>query len=240
MTQANIIRIAIADDHSVLREGLTALIGRAPGMEVVAQASNWPDTIQNVMRSKASVAVVDLHMPGMEPAVGVATLREKCPATQVVVFSAFGTEQEIYDVLCAGARGYAFKGETGASDLVKCIHAVADGEMWIHPDAAARLAQHAITPDLTTREKDVLQLLVAGKSNKEIGSSLDVTEGTVKVHVNHIFAKLDVGGRVEAIAVAVKRGLVQWTENKTGSSAASAEATSATAGRQSGQKIYRK
>lgn len=240
MTKDETIRVAIADDHSVLREGLTALIGRTPGMDVVAQASSWPDVIQGVLRGKAAIAVVDLHMPGMEPAVGVATLREKCPATQVVVFSAFGTEQEIYDVLCAGARGYAFKGETGANDLLKCIRAVAAGEMWIHPDAAARLTQHAITPDLTTREKEVLRLLVAGKSNKEIGSSLDVTEGTVKVHVNHIFAKLSVGGRVEAIAVAIKRGFVQWTENEVGSSPASAEAKSATTARQPAPKIYRK
>jgi two-component system NarL family response regulator len=240
MSQSPAIRIAIADDHSVIREGLATIIGREPGMEVVAQASNWPETIQSVLRSKASIAVVDLHMPGMEPAAGVETLRQKCPATRVVVFSAFGTEQEIYDVLCAGARGYAFKGETGANDLMKCIRAVSDGEMWIHPDAAARLAHHAITPDLTTREKEVLELLVAGKSNKEIGSSLDVTEGTVKVHVNHIFAKLGVGGRVEAIAAAVTRGLARWAGDTMGSSPISEKAKIASAGGHTPPKLYRK
>ncbi|MGC1595410.1 MAG: response regulator transcription factor, partial [Candidatus Acidiferrales bacterium] len=121
--------------------------------------------------------------------------------------------EEVYQVFSGGARGYVLKGESGREDLLQCIRAVARGEMWIHPIAAARLAERMSAPNLTRREMEVLGLMVAGKSNKEIGSSLDVTEGTVKVHVNHILSKLGVSGRVEAIMVAVRRGFVQLVRN---------------------------
>ena len=114
----------------------------------------------------------------------------------------------MYQVFSAGARGYVLKGESAREDLLTCIRAVSRGETWIHPSAAARLAERMTAPNLTPREIEVLRLMAVGKSNKEIGSSLDVTEGTVKVHVNHILAKLGVTGRVEAIMVAVQRGFV--------------------------------
>ena len=179
MTPSRPIRIVIADDHSVVREGLAVLLGRERDIQVVGQASNWPATIEQVLTHKPDIAVVDLHMPGMEPTEGAATLHKKFPATRIVIFSAFGTDEEVYEVLCEGARGYVLKGESGREDLLQCIHAVYRGEMWIHPSAAAKLAHRMTAPSLTQREKEVLRLMVAGKSNKEIGSSLDVTEGTV-------------------------------------------------------------
>ena len=216
MKESRSIRVVIADDHAFMREGLTAVISREPGVEVVGQACNWPEAIEQVLHNRPEIAVVDLHMHGMEPVDGVASLREKFPAPQVIIFSAFGTDEEVYQVLCAGARGYVLKGESGREDLLTCIHAVSRGEMWIHPVAAARLAERMTAPTLTPREIEVLRLMAVGKSNKEIGSSLDVTEGTVKVHVNHILAKLGVAGRVEAIMVAVHRGLVHLMENLQG------------------------
>jgi DNA-binding NarL/FixJ family response regulator len=207
------IRVVIADDHSIMREGLTAVINREPDMEVVAQACSWPDAVEQAVHNRPEIAVLDLHMRGMEPADGVAMIREKVPETQVVIYSAFSTDEEVYQVFSGGARGYVLKGESGREDLLQCIRAVSRGEMWIHPIAAARLAERMTAPNLTRREIEVLRLMVAGKSNKEIGSSLDVTEGTVKVHVNHILAKLGVTGRVEAIMVAVRRGFVQLVRN---------------------------
>src|SRR6201998_2117329 len=194
MKKPRSIRVVIADDHSMVREGLAAVINREPDMEGVARARNWSDVIEQVLQSRPEIAVLDLHMGGMDPAAGVTTLREKCSDTQIIIFSAFGADQEVFQVLRAGARGYVLQGESGTDELLVCIRAVSRGEMWIHPVAAARLAQSMTSPNLTSREIEILQLLALGKSNKEIGSSLDVTEGTVKVHVNHILAQLGVTG----------------------------------------------
>jgi two-component system, NarL family, response regulator len=202
------IRAVIADDHSIVREGLAAVINREPDMEVVGEARNWPEAVDRVLQNRPDVAVLDLHMRGMEPADGVATLREKFPAAQIIIYSAFSTDEEVYQVFSAGARGYIVKGDSGREDLLVCIRAVLRGETWVHPSAAARLAARMTAPNLTRREREVLRLMVVGKSNKEIGSSLVVTEGTVKVHVNHILAKLGVTGRVEAIMAAARRGFV--------------------------------
>jgi two-component system, NarL family, response regulator len=213
MKKARSIHIVIADDHSIVREGIAAVVNREPDMKVVAQASNWPEAVEQVLQNRPEIAVLDLHMHGMEPAEGVATLRKKLPTTQLIIFSAFGTDEEVYQVLCEGARGYVLKGESGREDLLTCIRAVSYGEMWIHPLAATRLAERMTESNLTSREKEVLRLMAVGKSNKEIGSSLDVTEGTVKVHVNHILAKLGVTGRVEAIMTALQRGFVHLVDS---------------------------
>lgn len=218
MKESHSIRIVIADDHAFLREGLMAVINREPGLEVVGQACNWPEAIEQVLDKRPDIAVMDVHMRGMKPLDGVAALREKVPTAQVVIFSAIGADEEVYEVFCAGVRGYVPKGESGREELLACIRAVWKGEMWIHPMAAARLAERIASPTLTARELEVLRLMAVGKSNKEIGCALDVTEGTVKVHVNHIFAKLGVAGRVEAIVVAAQRGLVQLMESFQGDS----------------------
>ena len=212
MKKSTSVRVVIADDHSIVREGLTAVINNEPDMEVIAQARNWPGAVEQALQHRPEIALLDLHMRDMEPVEGVAILREKVPATQIIIFSAFGTDEEVFQVLRAGVRGYVLKGESGREEVLRCIRAVARGEMWIHPVAAARLAERMTMPTLTSRELEVLRLMVVGKSNKEIGSSLDVTEGTVKVHVNHILAKLGVSGRVEAILVAAQRGLVPQVE----------------------------
>ena len=214
MTEPRSCRILIADDHSIVREGLSAVINREPDMTVVAEASTWPEAVAEACQSRPEIAVLDLHMPGMEPAEGIAMLREKCPGVQIVVFSAFGTDEDVHDVVRAGARGYVPKGESSREDLLACFRAVSSGQMWIHPLAAVKLAERMTTPNLTPRELDVLRLVAAGKSNKEIGSSLDVAEGTVKVHVNHILGKLGVTGRVEAILVAVQRGIVHLADSR--------------------------
>jgi two-component system, NarL family, response regulator len=213
MEKPRFIRVVIADDHSIVREGLTAVINREPDMEVVGEARSWTDAVEKILQNRPEIAVLDLHMRGMTPAEGIASVREKHPAAQIVIYSAFSMDEEVYEVFSAGARGYVLKGESAREDLLECIRAVSRGETWIHPLAAARLAERMTAPNLTPREIEVLRLMVVGKSNKEIGSSLDVTEGTVKVHVNHILAKLGVTGRVEAIMVALQRGFVHLVGN---------------------------
>lgn len=213
MRKTRPIHVVIADDHSIVREGLRAVINREPDMEVVAEARNWTEAVDQVLKSRPEIAVLDLHMYGMDPCEQIAKIREKHPTTQIVIYSAFSTDEEVYQVFSAGARGYVLKGESAREDLLACIRAVSTGETWIHPFAASRLAERMTTPNLTPREIEILRLLVVGKSNKEIGSSLDVTEGTVKVHVNHILAKLGATGRVEAIMVAMQRGFVHPVGN---------------------------
>jgi two-component system, NarL family, response regulator len=215
------IRVVIADDHSIVREGLTAVINREPDMEVVAEARTWTEAVELILENRPEVSVLDLHMRGINPAQGIATIREKHPSTQVIIYSAFSTDEEVYQVFCAGARGYVLKGESAREDLLACIRAVSRGETWIHPFAASRLAERMAAPNLTPRETEVLRLIVVGKSNKEIGSSLDVAEGTVKVHVNHILSKLGAAGRVEAIMVAVQRGFVHLMSERSAGSPAS-------------------
>jgi two-component system NarL family response regulator len=214
MKKASCIHVVIADDHSIVREGLSAVINREPEMEVVAEARNWPEAVAKVLECRPEIAVLDLHMRGMEAADGIATIRKKLPASRVIAYSAFSTDEEVYEVFSAGAQGYVLKGESGREDLLQCIRAVSRGETWVHPLAAGRLAARATAPSLTPREIDVLHLMVVGKSNKEIGSSLDVTEGTVKVHVNHILTKLGAAGRVEATILAVQRGFVRLMGNR--------------------------
>lgn len=209
MKEPSCIHVVIADDHSIVREGLSAVINREPEMEVIAEARNWPEAVDKVIQHRPEIAVLDLHMRGMEPTDGIAEIRRKYPESRIIAYSAFSTDEEVYQVFSAGARGYVLKGESGREDLLQCIRAVSRGETWVHPLAAGRLAARATAPNLTPREIDVLHLMVVGKSNKEIGSSLSVTEGTVKVHVNHILTKLGVAGRVEATIVAVQRGFVR-------------------------------
>jgi two-component system, NarL family, response regulator len=206
--------ILIGDDHSIVREGLQAVLSREPDMEISGEARNWDEAITRVLETRPDVAVLDLHMGGsFSAAEGIAVICKKSPGTRAIIYSAFSTDEEVYEVFSAGVRGYVLKGESGRKDLVACIRAVCRGETWIHPLAATRLAERMTAANLTPRETDVLRLMVAGKSNKEIGSSLDVTAGTVKVHVNHIFGKLGVAGRVEAIGVALRRGLVHLIGN---------------------------
>jgi two-component system, NarL family, response regulator len=202
------IRIVIADDHSIVREGLRAVINRESDMEVCAEARNWDEAMEQILGNRPEVAVVDLHMGETPVPEVIEAVREKSPDTRIVIYSAFSSDEEVYQVFSAGAHGYVLKGESGREDLLLCIRAVARGETWIHPAAAARLAERMTSAKLTHREMEVLRLMVVGKSNKEIGSSLDVTAGTVKVHVNHILQKLGVTGRVEAIGAALRRGLV--------------------------------
>lgn len=211
MTLRGPIRIIVADDHSIVREGLTAIINRESDMKVIAEASDWLEVVKLVLNQRPDVAVIDLHMPGLDGAKGISAIREWHPAAKIIVFSAFDTQEEVYEVLQAGASGYVLKGESGREDLLQSIRAVMEGQVWIHPSAAARLADRMRAPSLTVREKDILKLVAAGKSNKEIGSSLDVTEGTVKVHLNHIFTKLGTEGRVAAVRAAIQRGIVRFT-----------------------------
>lgn len=201
------IRVLIADDHPVVREGLRALIARRPDMRVVAEAATGRETIELFARHQPDVTLLDLRLPDMDGLEALGGIRRQAKGARVIVVTSFGGEEDVYRALRAGASAYLLK-DAPREELVSCVRTVHAGGSWISPAAAARLTARLTAPDLTPREQDVLRLVVAGKSNKEISGTLHIALGTVKAHVNRILAKLSVGSRAEAVTTALRRGIV--------------------------------
>jgi two-component system, NarL family, response regulator len=199
--------LMVADDHPVVREGLIAMIERQSGMQVIAQASNGQEAVDQFLARRPDVGLLDLRMPGMSGVDAVVAICEREPAARLMILTTYQGQEEIYRALCAGALGYLLK-DALAEELVESIRAVSAGKPWIPPAVGAKLAQRITDRQLTAREMEVLRILAVGKSNKEIGSAFNISEATVKVHVTHILEKFKVTGRTEAINVAVRRGLV--------------------------------
>jgi len=207
MNQCESLTVLVADEHPVVREGLVALINRQPDMRVVGEASNGRDAVERFIAQRPNVAFLALRLPIVDGVEAVQAIREKVPAARLVIFTTCQNEEAIYWAVQAGAGGYVPK-DTPAGDLIECIRTVSNGGTWIPPAVAAKLAKRIAAQELTPRELEVLRLVARGKSNKEIGVVLNISEATVKVHMTHILEKLKVTGRTEAIGVAVSRGLV--------------------------------
>jgi two-component system, NarL family, response regulator len=201
------IRILIADDHPVVREGLSALINRRPDMKVVAEAGDGRGAVEQFFLHRPDVALIDLRMPEMDAVEVIAAVRQRTPDARLIVLTTFDGDEDIYRALRAGAKAYLLK-DARREELLDCIRTVHAGGSWMAPYMAAKLADRLSGRDLSAREVDVLRLLVEGKSNKEIGATLFISEGTVKVHVNHILEKLGAEGRTAASVEALKRGIV--------------------------------
>jgi two-component system NarL family response regulator len=206
--QAKVISVLLVDDHPIVREGLAMVINRQPEMQVIEQASNGREAIEKFSAVRPDVVLIDLRMPGMDGIQAVAAICSQEPAARVVILTTYEDEEDIYRVLQAGARGYMLK-SSPIAELVSCIKAVRDGQTWVPQQIGAMLARRVCAPELTRREGEVLQSIAAGKSNKEIGVALDISEGTVKVHVTNILQKLKAAGRTEAVGAAIKRGLIR-------------------------------
>lgn len=193
-------------------------------MSVIAEAGSWPEAIQKVTEHRPEVALLDLRMPGMRAIDGVAILSKECPEVGIVLLSAFDADEEVYGAIRAGARGFLLKDCT-RDELRECIRAVHEGKTWLARGPAAKLAERVHTPELTRRQIQILTLVTEGKTNKEVGALLNVTEGTVKVHVNHIFGKLGVASRTAAITKALQRGIVLLSKTVSPSQAGGAAET---------------
>jgi DNA-binding NarL/FixJ family response regulator len=202
------IRILIADDHSVVREGLVSLVKRKSDMMVVAEASNGREAVDLWKQHRPDVTLLDLRMPELDGVGAINEIRELDPNAHIVVLTTFDGDEDIYRAIKAGAKGYLLK-DAAREALMECIRKVHAGETCIPPTLAAKLADRVSGEALSTREIEVLQRIAAGKSNKEIGAELFISEGTVKTHVKSIFSKLDVVSRTEAVATATRRGLIQ-------------------------------
>jgi two-component system, NarL family, response regulator len=202
------ITVLVADDHPVVCAGLVALIDRQPDMHVVAEAGNGREAMEKFLAERPDVALLDLRMPIVDGIETVMSICERDPAAHLGIITSCQNEEDIYRAVRAGALGFILK-DAAPDELARCIKAMARGETWVPPLVGAMLAKRVADMELTRRETEVLNLVVSGKSNKEIGVAFDISEATVKVHMTHILEKLKVTGRTEAINVAVKRGLVR-------------------------------
>jgi two-component system NarL family response regulator len=205
VSRTQTISVMIVDDHPVVREGLRALLSRRPALKVVAEAGNGREAVEQSVLHKPDVALIDLRMPDVDGVEAMAAIRERSPGTRMIALTSFGGEEDVFRALRAGAKAYLLK-DTPREQLLDCIRAVHEGRSWLAPAAAAKLATRFGTKPLSPRELDVLRLLVAGQTNKQIAGTLGIAEGTVKAHVSGVFQKLDVKTRAQAVAEALKRG----------------------------------
>src|SRR5215510_10806833 len=205
VTRASVL---VVDDHALLRTGVANLINQEPDLRVVAEASNGAEAVEAYQRHHPDVMLLDLRMPVMEGVEVVQRVRELDPQARVIVLTTYDTDEEISRALKAGAKAYILK-DISADDLIACIRQVLAGKTYLAPAAAAKLAEGVTRVQLTPRELSTLQLMADGKANKEIAGALDISERTVKTHLGHLFEKLGVTSRTEAVKVATRRGLVR-------------------------------
>jgi DNA-binding NarL/FixJ family response regulator len=201
-------RVLLVDDHALLRTGVANIINQEPDLHVVAEAENGVEAISAYERHQPDVTLLDLRMPVMEGVEVVRQIRERDPRARVIILTTYDTDDEISQALKAGAKAYVLK-DISADGLVGCIRDVLAGKSYLAPAAAAKLAEGVTRVQLTPREMATLRLLADGKANKEIANELDISERTVKTHLAHLFEKLGVTSRTEAIKVATRRGLVR-------------------------------
>jgi NarL family two-component system response regulator LiaR len=205
------IRILVVDDHSVVRQGLKMFLSLDPELEVVGEAANGAEAVKSTQQLKPDVVLMDLMMPVMDGIKATEIIRRESPDVEVIALTSVLEDASVVGAVRAGAIGYLLK-DTQADELCRAIHAAADGQVQLSPQAAARLMREVRAPDspekLTERETDVLRLLALGKANKEIAAELYISETTVKTHVSNILMKLGVPSRTQAALYAVRIGLV--------------------------------
>ena len=208
----NKIKVLIADDHLVVREGLIVMLQSTGECEVIGQASNGEEAVLLAHKLQPDVAIVDLQMPGMGGIEAIQRITQQTPKVKVVVLSTFDQDEYIYQSVQAGAKGYVLKG-SGLDELLDVVRSAATGKLLLSSDIATKLIGHISTPDLgltlTDREREVLKFLARGWRNREIAEHLCISERTVKNHVTNIITKLGVKSRTEAVSQAFKEGLIK-------------------------------
>jgi two-component system NarL family response regulator len=201
------IRILIVDDHFVVRMGLLSSVNKESDMVAVAEASTAPQAIALYRKHTPDIVLMDLRLPGMNGIDATFALCREFPEARVIAISTYDGGEDIYQALQAGARSYLSKGVSRV-ELLQTIRAVHDGQRYLPPSVAARLAERVTHTELSARELEVLRLVVRGFMNKEIAAQLSICEGTVKLHVSNVLTKLQVADRTQATTLAIQRGIV--------------------------------
>jgi DNA-binding NarL/FixJ family response regulator len=202
------IRVIVADDHPVVREGLAALIQSRPDMKLLGEAENGRVAVRQYFRHRPDVILLDLRMPVMDGIAATRAILAKDPGAKVIMLSTYQGDEDLYQSFKAGAKAYLLK-DCRREELVDTIRAVHHGRISVSPQLSAQLVAGVVREHLTQREAQIMKLVAAGKSNKEIGAALGISDGTVKVHAGHIFKKLGANGRTEAIRIALERGIAR-------------------------------
>jgi DNA-binding NarL/FixJ family response regulator len=205
--ESSAIRVLVVDDHVLLREGIASLLGNESDMQVVAEATNGRESIEQFRKYRPDVTLMDLQMPGMSGIDAITAICGEFPGARIVVLTTYSGDVQVVHALRAGARGYLLKSLL-RNDLLDTIRAVHAGQKRVPPEIAAEIVEHTTGDSLTAREVEVLRLIGGGNANKEIAAQLSVTEDTVKGHVKNILAKLSANDRTHALAIALKRGII--------------------------------
>ncbi len=201
------IRILIADDHPVMRSGLAVLLKYEPNMEVVAEARNGVEAIELFRQHQPDITLMDMRMPDLSGVDAITAIRQDTPDARILIVSTYSGDENIYRGLQAGAKGYLLK-DAPLDEVIKAIHKIHTGHNYLPAEIGEKLAERLNQPQLSDREREVLQLMSLGKSNQEIAAELVVSEGTIKFHISHIYSKLNVKDRAQAVLIAIKRGIV--------------------------------
>jgi len=208
MEEAHRIRVLCVDDHPLLREGLAAIIAAEDDLTLAGQASSGTEGIQMYRELRPDVTLMDLRLPDISGIDAMIAIRSELPDARIIILTTFEGDVEIQRALHAGARSYMLK-SAPPSELVQAIRQVHAGKKRVPPDVAAQLAEHMGSESLTAREVEVLSQIAAGNRNRDIADLLLISEETVKVHIKHIMDKLGANDRTQAIAIAVRRGIIQ-------------------------------
>ncbi|MEH2304061.1 response regulator transcription factor [Nostoc sp.] len=206
MNQPSSIRVLVVDDHPVVRQGLIGMLEEAPDIVIVGQGRNGHEAIAVFQQQQPDVTLMDLRMPDMGGVQAITLICNEFPNARIIVLTTYDTDEEIYRGLRAGAKGYLLK-DSEPEELLTAIRTVTRGQQYIPLNVAAKLAQRITAPELSDRELEVLQLVGQGMSNQEISTALNISESTVKTHINRILSKLDVKDRTQAAIIALKRGI---------------------------------
>ena len=203
-----LIRVLCVDDHPLLRDGIAALVNAEPDMKLVAEASNGKEAVEKFRLHHPDVTLMDIQMPDVSGIEAIAQIQSEYPGAHIIVLTTYTGDVQVVRALRAGARAYILKGHVHR-ELLETIRMVHAGKKRIPPEIAAELAEHAADDELTTREIEVLRLIAAGNSNKQIADQLAIGEATVKSHVTNILSKLGANDRAHAVTIGLKRGIIQ-------------------------------